>query len=684
MKFKRISTKMICSIIPVVILAMAVLTLVSMNSSRTIINKQITQNMETELEAQGKALNEYLNSVSDMAMTIANFVETGYTVTDMASYEKILANIISDNSIVLGSGLWFEPYAYDSSKEFMGPYVYKDGSQIVTTYDYSNADYDYFSQEYYTMCISADKPQFTNPYYDATSNTIMSSCACPMLVNGTYIGCVTVDIELGTITGLIEDIKVGKDGKAVLTASDGVYLAGADSSTIQNSVNITADDNASMAAAGAEILNHDSGISSYTKNGETINLYYATLENTGWKLILEMPQSELNEPLNNLVRMLGGVTLIAVILTFFVILVQIGAISKSIKQVQTFAGSLAGGDFTIRPIFAKSRDELGSLAASLNQMYESNKEVIQNIKQHSNELASSSQKLKHVAGTLDEKFSTMKDYMNEVNESMISTSAATQQVNASSEEVLSNVTLLTQQSENSIQMANAIQERAEKIGEHSRSSFTSTNQLSVQFEKNLKSSIENARVVESIGELAEVIAGIAEQINLLSLNASIEAARAGDAGRGFAVVAGEIGTLAGNTADAVGRIQSTIAEVQSAFSSLAKNSEELLSFVQETVTPDYKSFVEVAGQYGKDAQAIQDIAGTISSMSDTMKHIMQEVSAAIQNVTEATQQTTELSASITDSLQEVSVNVTEIADMSHTQDNIVQDLNTVASKFTVD
>ena len=91
------------------------------------------------------------------------------------------------------------------------------------------------------------------------------------------------------------------------------------------------------------------------------------------------------------------------------------------------------------------------------------------------------------------------------------------------------------------------------------------------YSERLQLSIENAKVVESIGEMANVISGIAEQINLLSLNASIEAARAGDAGRGFAVVATEIGKLAGSTSQAVEEIQSTITEVKSAFNGLAND-----------------------------------------------------------------------------------------------------------------
>lgn len=683
MKFKKISTKMLAAILPVIILAMVILTLVSMNSSEKIINEQITGAMESELEAQDGKINEKLNSVSNMATMIADMVEINYTATGMEEYEKVLGNIISDNEIVLGSGLWFEPYAYDSTQQYMGPYVYKDGDSLVTTYDYSNAEYDYFSQEYYTMCVDAQEAQFTDPYYDATSGTIMSSCACPILVDGKFIGCVTVDIELTSITDLISSIKVGETGSAMLTTGNGTYLAGVSDDKIQDAVNIKEDGNSSLAAAGKKILSNEDGTASYSDKGE-MNLYYSTLASTGWKLILQMPQSELNDPLEQLMKSMILVSVMAIIVEVIVVMIQIRSIAKSIGMVQLFAGSLADGDFTVDPITVKSKDELGNMGNSLNQMYDSNKDVITNIKGHSGEIDKSSAKLREAAVILSEKFNEIRKYMTDVNEAMLSTSAATEQVNASTEEVLSNVNLLAAETEKSMQMAKEIRGRAANVSENSRKSFESANTLATQFNKRLQTSIENAKVVESIGELANVISQIAEQINLLSLNASIEAARAGEAGKGFAVVASEIGSLAGNTAETVSQIQDTIHDVKGAFDSLANDAKDLLVFVQDTVAPDYSNFVDVAQQYGNDAEAIDASSDDISKMSDAIQHIMKEVTDAIQSITEATQSTTELSSDIMDSVNMLSGNVTDISEISDKQEVIVKDLNGVVSKFTLD
>lgn len=83
----------------------------------------------------------------------------------LSDYEEMLTNVITQEDIVSGSGIWFAPYAYDSNEKYVGPYVYKDGSSTVVTYDYSNAEYDYVSQEYYTIAESSTEPVITDPYY---------------------------------------------------------------------------------------------------------------------------------------------------------------------------------------------------------------------------------------------------------------------------------------------------------------------------------------------------------------------------------------------------------------------------------------------------------------------------------------------------------------------------------------
>jgi len=685
MKLKKISVKMLSVIIPVVVVAMMLLTIISAKSSQAIIEEQIGNRMDAELNATIGTMNGYLDSVSNMAETISNVVESSYTDISIDEYLAMISSVIPDNEIVLGSGLWFEPYAFDSKEQYMGPYVYKDGDTLVTTWDYSNADYDYFNQEYYTMCIGAQGAQFTDPYYDPVSAMVMSSCSCPIFDKaGNYLGCVTVDIELGTITSLIDEIKVGDTGTGFLITGNGVYLAGVDETKISDGANILDETDPALVSLGNTLISNESGEYECEIDGVKKDIYYTTLADTGWKLAIQMDQNEVTGPVKSLTAQLMVVAVVCLIITTLVVLFQVWSIAGSVKNVKVFAGSLADGDFTVSPLKVKSADEIGQMSKSLNQMYDSNKNVITNIKNHAEEVGISASELSNASKVLAEKFSEIQTFMNEVNEAMLTTSSATQEVNASTEEVLANTNMLAGETDSSRKMAGEIRLRASEVGENSKNACASATELAAEFEQRLSTSMENAQVVNNIGILAAAISEIAEQINLLSLNASIEAARAGEAGRGFAVVATEIGKLAVNTSESVQQIQNTTVEVQGAFNALTTEATNILGFLRDTVVPNYTNFIGVADQYGKDAESIEEISDKLADMTDTIKNIMQEVSSAVQSISEATQDTSELSAKILSSVDDVSGNVESIASMSEAQDEIAGNLKSVVSKFKLD
>lgn len=680
MKFKKLGTKMLVVILPVVILSTVFLTIISAVCSKQIINEQTQDNMESELDAKSLEISAYLNDVSSTASSLASAVAATYKTTKLAQYESMLGSVIDTNDIVLGSGIWFEPYVYDSAEKYVGPYVYKDGDTKSVTYDYSNADYDYFNQEYYLNAKNSKEPVITDPYYDETSGLIMASCSTPIFDDTKYIGCVTVDIELTTIKNIVNDIVVGDEGSAIMTSSTGVFLGGVSDDKVAASQKITEDDNDSLAEVGKEILANKDGTTKY-KDDVKYNVYYNTIDGVNWKLMLRLPTSETNKLVNEIIVQLLFVGALFVVVAGAIIVLFVSRLTKDIKKVNKFAGSLAGGDFTIDKLNIRTQDEIGTMGTSLNNMYTNNKNVIQNISEHSSVIGEESTRLNEEALKLLDQFKSIEKYMTDVNEAMMSSSAAIEEVNASTEEVESNVSVFANETEKSSSMAKEIRERASTISTNSRKSFNEATKLSEQFEERLNDSINKSAVVENIGQMADVISGIAEQINLLSLNASIEAARAGEQGKGFAVVATEIGKLANETSQAVGSIQTTISEVNDAFVSLTNNAKALLDFLVNTVTPDYNRFVESADQYGNDAEAIDDMSSTNSDMAENIHQIMSEVTKAIQNIAESIQQTANISADIMHSVNDVSAVVEDVSSMSDNQQTIADELNTVVSGF---
>ncbi|MCR4694546.1 MAG: methyl-accepting chemotaxis protein [Pseudobutyrivibrio sp.] len=681
MKFKRISSRMLAVMVPVLVLAMGLLGIVSVTRSGTVINKVTEDNMISELARTEAEINNQIASVTGLTKSLAFDTAVTYTYADYTHYEALMTTMINSNDLATGAGVWLEPYVKDPTDKYFGPYVYKDGGNVVFTWEYDTEEYDYLSKMYYTISIGADDIRITNPYYDEGLGFSLASTVMPIYVNGQFMGCASIGLALSTIQDMINNIQIGQTGSAMLLDSTGTYLAGTSQDNVANAVNIVDDTNSSLAAAGQVIMNGDSGITTYSDENGTYNLYYKTMANTGWKLIVKMSHAEINKEVKSLGTILVLLSVLTIIAEIVIVVILIRAMSKGIIQVKNFAGNLASGDFTVEPMKVKRVDELGAMSESLNDMFKSNKEIIENIASKSKVIDDASKRLANAANDLNTEFSSIQDLMHTVNDEMSTTGAATQEVNASAEEVLSNVNLLAEEADNSRAVSRDIKVRAAEVESSSKSSFESASSLTTQFNERLQESIKNAKIVESISELTDVISGIAEQINLLSLNASIEAARAGEAGKGFAVVASEIGSLANSTTEAIGQIQDTIAEVQASFNELTNAGNDMLDFVLNTVTPDYDHFVEVAGQYGKDADDFEERSTNIANMADNIRNIMNEVSLAIQNITEATQQTTVISGDILKSINNVSGEAEEISDMSDSQSQIATELADTIGKF---
>ena len=141
---KSIKVKMLLMILPLVIAAILVISFISCLLSDRAISGQTDQTAQQTLYAAENAVNGDLEKIRSTAENISELVSATYHNANMDDYEMGLSKIIKDNPMILGSGLWFEKNVYKNN-EYMGPYWYRDGDDIVKTMDYSNAEYDYFS-----------------------------------------------------------------------------------------------------------------------------------------------------------------------------------------------------------------------------------------------------------------------------------------------------------------------------------------------------------------------------------------------------------------------------------------------------------------------------------------------------------------------------------------------------------
>ncbi len=681
---KSIKTKMLIILLPLFAVMLIIMSLFSIQQSRTIITEQANTIAEETLQAAIQDMDGDLEVIRYTAQNIARSVTAIYFKADLNMYERMLSKIIKDNDMISGSGIWFEPFKGDPNKKYYGPYYYKDGGSVVCTMEYSNKEYDYLSQEYYINaknCTTAEAI-ITDPYYDPVSQTVMSTCSAPIFNNqDVFLGCVTVDITLGSIEEITGAITMGKTGTAMLTTSSGVYLYALDKTKAENGDNILDDPNASLAKLGSTVLGNTSGASEYFIGSKKYDVFYDTLPKVDWKLMLQIEDDELLEKVFHMINVMVIILVLALVTGALVIFFVINAITKQLSKVSIFAGELASGDFTIDPLTVKSKDEVGRVSIALNNMYSSNKTIISEIARESRDVNDVSTTLGAMSQELNAEFDKIRENMAVVNDAMMMTGAATEQVSASVADVNESVRGLAQETETTNAEVSRITKRAAEIQEKCRLAHDEAISIAKLRKDELERANEKAAVVNEIETLAATISEIASEINLLSLNASIEAARAGEAGRGFAVVASEINKLASQTAEAVDRIKGTTNEIQGAFHDMADGSNKLLTFVTETVTPDYDNFVEVGHQYGEDAELFGRLASQIDEMTDMISNSMSEVNDAVASIAESTQDTSSKSAEINDSVSNVSGAVESVAEMAQQQQKTANNLIDIVNQF---
>ena len=423
---------------------------------------------------------------------------------------------------------------------------------------------------------------------------------------------------------------------------------------------------------GYKITNH---------NGKKVLMSYTKEPNVNWTIAVFTDYSVLTE---KYYVALGTALAILLIAAVFVILFGFlfaQSIAKPIIRVKEFAGVLASGDFTTEPLAIKRNDELGQMSESLNNMYENNADVIRNIGKGSSRVSDSSQELATTSSTLLDRFEEVVNSMQKVNDAMTSTGAATEQVSASANEVNESVEKLAVETKNTKNEVVAISKKAKEIEREGQVSSEHAMKIADQRGRELEEATEAAKVVSEIGTMADSIAEIANQINLLSLNASIEAARAGEHGRGFAVVAGEINNLASETKSAVEQIQETVAKIQTAFAQLSRSATELLTFMRETVTPDYRKFITIGQEYGADAQKFGELADNISEMVAYISESMEQVNAAVAEIAESATETATSSAEVTDTIAVAEEMMSRMNGMASDSQEVSNRLDSIVRQF---
>ncbi|MBQ4890272.1 methyl-accepting chemotaxis protein [Shewanella sp. MMG014] len=563
-------------------------------------------------------------------------------ISDWLSSKKDILNALKPR-INQGDDIHVLQQALDSGR-FESTYFGKDtGEMIDADTSIDNTGYDPRTRPWYQQAMTSQTMILTKPYIDFPTKKVVIT-----LAEKIHNGVIASDVNINDLVDDVNRMTLPSNGFAIMMHKDGTVIAYKDASKAMGHIR-DIDNQLDLNVLQQQRRSDQLIPIHFELEGRDKLVWVADIPQTDWELIVLLDQATLEAPLASLLVKQLGLAALVLLASMAVIswlmtklLLPLGRVSNALFKIAD-----GNGDLTQR-IDVESKDEVGVLADSFNRFVSSQHLLISQIRKVAHQLDQNADNSLVNSRHAEKEIQTQQQEVTMVATAVTQMASATHEIASSAENT---ATAAQQSSSSSLQGQSLVDNTRQSIHLLANEVTQATDVIS-----------ELSRHANAISSILSTIQGIAEQTNLLALNAAIEAARAGEQGRGFAVVADEVRVLSRRTQDSAQEIYETIETLQTTTS----NAVELMQSSQALAT----NSVEDANEANK---AIEEITQAAALISDMASQIATAAEEQTQVTNEITQNTVAIK-DVTDEIAQASVTAHQEAQQLKGQAKALNDL----------
>jgi methyl-accepting chemotaxis protein len=625
-------TKLIASFVVTVVVPLIAMSLLSLSQTRSDGMARFVNATQAEMKQIENGFNLFFEQVKSNADFLASAEVVKNLTPDVSRYfdDPRDMNPLAASQSEAAIFRLYESFG-KTHPELLFVYLGTEEGGFIQYPTEALGNYDPRKRPWYQMALQqSGKTVITSPYQGVTGQAMVSVAKTIKNPQGKLVGVQSLDVTLGTLTDIVGNIKIGKTGYLILIDGSGTVLA--DPKNADNNFKPLTSLTSPIYTALKQHQNENAF--SVDNNGTMLEATSYFSESLNWRFVAVIEQQEVLESTYTMSKLILLIAVIMIALFVGVGIFLANRIVYPIEKVSDGLKEIASGEGDLsKRLQVIGNDEVAQLAKWFNQFLETINNLVKEINQKS-------EVLNHAAQTSGSQIEEIKRTSHEQEESSEQAAHGTAQLANVASQVSDDCQLAANdidEAEKSAMQGNQVIQQAVK----------EVNALNVSLNESAEAMTVLEKESENITKILDVIRGIAEQTNLLALNAAIEAARAGEQGRGFAVVADEVRTLAK-------RSHESTEEIDKVLTNLIEQTRQVSSKMASSVDYSSRAIEQAEQAHG----AFDSIAG-----------LVKQVKVLISQINHATNEQSDAVVDVDRDIQGVSNSVKEIA---HSADTLAE------------